>query len=227
MGGWALKVPTSLRSVDNDQLRRAAANPLQAVRSIYRNGGDSGIRNISQGVEVVRGNHIPWLTGHMTRLSCSVKQPTHTHHLFLSHSALSTYRSDILVSRCQSGGKSSCSIGASDARASLSPGKSGEVAQGLGACRTSSPMTLTENARRRLCPPTPAEACKVNMLKHTMSPGDNVHPRMGKSSRWLSISGSSPSVPSENHLAWLSMKDRGISQGPLCEPAMNSRQSRR
>lgn len=27
MGGWALKIPTSLRSVDNDQLRRAAVDP--------------------------------------------------------------------------------------------------------------------------------------------------------------------------------------------------------
>ncbi|MNJ01336.1 hypothetical protein D3C73_1609430 [compost metagenome] len=37
------------------------------------------------------------------------------------------------------------------------------------------------------------------------------------------MSGSSSRVPSANHLAWLSMKVRGISQGPLCEPAMNSR----
>ncbi len=145
--------------------------------------------------------------------SSAFSEPSCIVNLSLGHSAFS-------MPECR---KSSCSIGSPDARASLSPGKSGEVAQGLGACRTSSPMTLTENARRRLCPPTPAEACKVNMLKHTMSPGDNVHPRMGKSSRWLSISGSSPSVPSENHLAWLSMKDRGINQGPLCEPAMNSR----
>ena len=35
--------------------------------------------------------------------------------------------------------------------------------------------------------------------------------------------GRSASVPSGNHFAWASMKERGMSHGPKCEPATNSR----
>ena len=47
MGGGALKVPASLRSVDNDQLRKAAADPNRSVvigrkrpKADHRHGAD-------------------------------------------------------------------------------------------------------------------------------------------------------------------------------------------
>ena len=104
----------------------------------------------------------------------------------------------------------------------LQPGNSGEVRQARGACRMSSPRKRTENARRRRSPPTPPDACSVSMWKNTASPGSSSQPRMRQRERSASMSGRSARLPSGNHLAWLSRKVRGISQGPRCEPATNS-----
>ena len=60
------------------------------------------------------------------------------------------------------------------------------------------------------------------MWKAITSPGATGQPMIGKRSRAASMSGRSARLPSGNHLAWLSMKVRGISQGPKCEPATNS-----
>ena len=67
------------------------------------------------------------------------------------------------IQACQSSGKSGCTIGAPSASCAARPGKSGEVGQGRGAWRMSSPSRRSENTRRRVLPLTPAEACKVSM----------------------------------------------------------------
>ena len=119
-------------------------------------------------------------------------------------------------------GNSACSSGAPAGSSCSSPGNSGEVRQARGACRTSSPRKRTENARRRRSPPTPPDACSVSIWKNTASPGSSSQPRMRQRERSASMSGRSARLPSGNHLAWLSRKVRGISQGPRCEPATNS-----
>ena len=124
--------------------------------------------------------------------------------------------------RGHSNGNSACSSGAPAGSSCSSPGNSGEVRQARGACRTSSPRKRTENARRRRSPPTPPDACSVSIWKNTASPGSSSQPRMRQRERSASMSGRSARLPSGNHLAWLSRKVRGISQGPRCEPATNS-----
>ncbi|MNN99539.1 hypothetical protein D3C81_2192090 [compost metagenome] len=61
------------------------------------------------------------------------------------------------------------------------------------------------------------------MWKNTASPGESSQPRICQALRSASISGKSARLPSGNHCAWLSRKLRGISHGPRCEPATNSR----
>ena len=67
---------------------------------------------------------------------------------------------------------------------------------------------------------TPPAACRVSMWKNTASPGSSAQPTIGAVAR--SISGSSSRLPSGNQRAWSSMNERGISQGPRCDPATNS-----
>ena len=85
-----------------------------------------------------------------------------------------------------------------------------------------SPSTRSENTRRRRSPSTPPEACSASMWKAITSPGSSAQPRMVRCSRVASMSGISCRLPSGNHLAWWSMKLRGISHGPRCELATNS-----
>ena len=47
--------------------------------------------------------------------------------------------------------------------------------------------------------------------------------KVGKAWRFASMSGKSASVPSGNHLACAPMKLRGMSHGPRCDPATNSK----
>ena len=86
------------------------------------------------------------------------------------------------------------------------------------ACTMSSPRNRTDSTRRRRVPPTPPAACSVSMWKNTTSPGSSSHPITRKRSGSASISGSSASDPSGNHLAWPSRNERGMNHGPRCEP---------
>lgn len=60
------------------------------------------------------------------------------------------------------------------------------------------------------------------MWKNTASPGSSAQPRMRNRPGSVSMSGSSSRLPSGNHFASASMKVRGMSHGPRCEPATNS-----
>ena len=119
-------------------------------------------------------------------------------------------------------GNSGWSIGAPAGSSSASPGNGGDVAHGRGAWTMSSPRKRTDSTRRRCVPATPPAACSVSMWKNTASPGSSSQPRIVKSSGRPSMSGSSASVPSGNHLAWSSRNERGMNHSPRCEPATNS-----
>ena len=115
-------------------------------------------------------------------------------------------------------------MGAPAGSSSGKPGNSGEVFQRRGACTMSSPKNRTEKTRRRRAVPRrrarhAASACESTRHR----PAASSQPRIGNSLRRASMSGRSASVPSGNHFACESMNERGISQGPRCDPATNSR----
>jgi len=86
----------------------------------------------------------------------------------------------------------------------------------------SSPVKRTDSTRRRPLP-TPAAACSASVWKKTASPGSSPQPMMSRLLRLALVSGKSARRPPGNHFASFDMKDRGISQGPRCEPLTNSR----
>ena len=133
-------------------------------------------------------------------------------------------RSSDELLRCRSTGRGTAgwSIGAPAGSSSARPGNGGDVVHGRGAWTMSSPRKRTDRTRRRWGPATPPAACSVSMWKNTASPGSSSQPRIVKSSGRPSMSGSSASVPSGNHLAWSSRNDRGMNHSPRWEPATNS-----
>lgn len=96
------------------------------------------------------------------------------------------------------------------------PAYSGDVRQSLGACTTSSPVTLTENALRR--PVVPLLPCKQSMWKASASPGSTAHCSSLNAEGSPSMSGTGSRVPLGNHLAVSVKNVVGRYHLPVCEP---------
>ena len=96
------------------------------------------------------------------------------------------------------------------------PAYSGDVRQSLGACTTSSPVTLTENARRR--PVVPWLPCKQSMWKASASPGSTPHCSSLNAEGSPSMSGTGSKEPLGNHLGVSVKNVVGRYHLPVCEP---------